>query len=216
MLGSTKRRWLVVAVTIAVAGLAAAAHAAIPDGNGVIHGCIADNGKLSVIDAPVQACKSSERPLDWSQTGPQGPAGPQGTQGPQGPQGPPGPVTGSHAYQYGDSHSIDQNAYRFVAELSLPDGQYVIWARFQIINLHDDEEGFCVLFDGNGVPFPLSELGLFVGDDNGNAFSSLVVPVTSVPGGKATLKCKTSIGQAGAGATLVAMSVDGVTSGWHG
>src|SRR5690349_24561598 len=105
----TRRRLLAVPVVAvaASAGLATFAYAAIPDINGVIHGCYHVNGQgqvdgssnLRVIDAASsnkdgKACKKDENALDWNQQGVQGPQGPQGVQGaqgPQGPQGPPGP-----------------------------------------------------------------------------------------------------------------------------
>lgn len=85
---------------VAVAGLAlagSAVYAAIPDSNGVIHGCI-DNSTadrqtrvLRVFDtARRPACPTGMTSLVWSQTGPQGPQGAQGAQGLQGVQGEPG------------------------------------------------------------------------------------------------------------------------------
>jgi len=81
---------------------AGTALAAIPGANGVITGCYTtSNGQLRVIDAERgEACRTNERQLTWSQTGPQGEPGPQGpqglqgepgAQGPQGLQGEPGP-----------------------------------------------------------------------------------------------------------------------------
>jgi hypothetical protein len=82
---------------LAVGGLALASgavYAAIPDSNGVIHGCI-DNrtairgtNALRVFDtAETAACPSGMTPLQWNQTGPQGPQGEQGATGAQGPAG---------------------------------------------------------------------------------------------------------------------------------
>src|SRR5581483_2855382 len=95
---------LTVAVLTAGAalGIAAGVQAAVPDSNGVIHGCYkTPNGDLRVIDpASGGSCKNNETALNWNQKGPtgaagaQGPAGtqgPAGPMGPQGPQGPPGP-----------------------------------------------------------------------------------------------------------------------------
>jgi hypothetical protein len=55
------------------------AYANIPDSSGVIHGCYAKNGALSVVNAPKKSCPVGSRPLNWSQTGPQGPVGPPAT-----------------------------------------------------------------------------------------------------------------------------------------
>jgi len=81
------RSKILVALAIAAVALAGAAVAAIPDDNGVIHSCRkVDGGALRVV-AKASACRSSERPLAWNQTGPRGPAGPAGPAGPQGPAG---------------------------------------------------------------------------------------------------------------------------------
>jgi hypothetical protein len=66
--------------------------AAIPDSQGVIHGCYKiDTGKLRVIDTEAgQACGLKGKAISWNQTGARGLQGAQGVQGPQGPQGPPG------------------------------------------------------------------------------------------------------------------------------
>lgn len=101
------RSKILVALAIAAVALAGAAVAAIPDGDGVIHGCRkVDGGALRVV-ARASACRTGERSLAWNQrgargpagpagaTGPQGPAGPKGETGAQGPQGPAGPALAS-------------------------------------------------------------------------------------------------------------------------
>ena len=81
-----------VALAIAAVALAGAAVAAIPDGDGVIHGCYQlENGMLRVV-AEGSTCRDAERALAWSEQGPQGLQGVQGPAGPQGPQGEPGPA----------------------------------------------------------------------------------------------------------------------------
>jgi hypothetical protein len=74
---------------------AAVAVAAIPDGQGIIHGCYRkSNGTLRVIDkAKGQHCVTGERALDWNERGRRGRRGPPGLQGPQGIQGEPGDST---------------------------------------------------------------------------------------------------------------------------
>ena len=68
-------RKLTFALAAAVAALAVASigWAAIPDGNGVIHGCYKkDSGVLRVYDDTASSpkkCTSSESPLDWNQNG---------------------------------------------------------------------------------------------------------------------------------------------------
>ena len=91
---------LVVGVGVAAAGIA---YAAIPGGDGIINGCYQkNNGNLRVIDTSSgKGCTASEKPLNWSQTGPTGPTGatgatgltgPTGFTGQTGPTGPPGPA----------------------------------------------------------------------------------------------------------------------------
>ena len=79
--------------TTAMAGIALAliagggALGAIPDASGTIHGCLARNGTLRVIDTDAAgSCARGEAPLDWNV---RGPVGPRGEQGPVGPQGEP-------------------------------------------------------------------------------------------------------------------------------
>lgn len=74
-----------------VAGLGfGAAVADTSSTGGTIHGCVAKNGVLSVIDS-TQSCKNGETPISWNQTGPQGPQGETGATGPQGATGATGP-----------------------------------------------------------------------------------------------------------------------------
>jgi hypothetical protein len=72
-----------VAAVLVVLAAAVAATAAIPDANGVIHGCRnLKSGVLRVIDTDKgQTCSKDEAALTWNQTGPQGPAGPPGISG---------------------------------------------------------------------------------------------------------------------------------------
>src|SRR5262245_24261247 len=63
---------------LAVAGLViggAASYAAIPDGQGVIHGCFATKGGAVRVIDEAASCKSTETPLNWNQTGPKGDPG---------------------------------------------------------------------------------------------------------------------------------------------
>jgi hypothetical protein len=71
------KRWAIPIAVVLVAVGATVAVAAIPDANGVIHGCRdTRTGALRVIDSEAgQTCGSKEAALNWNQTGPQGPAG---------------------------------------------------------------------------------------------------------------------------------------------
>src|SRR5262245_44249870 len=81
------RRKLVLILPGRVAALAlgSLAWAAIPDGNGVIHGCYdKGSGDLRVTDPQTnvpKACKIGEQKLDWNAQGPKGDPGPQGPAG---------------------------------------------------------------------------------------------------------------------------------------
>jgi type VI protein secretion system component Hcp len=70
-----------------LAGIGAAAYAALQDGSGVIHACVDGKGATRIIDVAVDACKKGETAISWNQTGPQGPAGASGTPGAKGDQG---------------------------------------------------------------------------------------------------------------------------------
>jgi hypothetical protein len=104
------RKILVLAAASSILIAAAvAATAAIPDANGVIHGCRnTKTGALRVIDTDKgQTCTKDEAALTWNQAGPQGPPGPQGVQGPAGANGVSGyeivtqdfPLIGSNMHQ---------------------------------------------------------------------------------------------------------------------
>lgn len=60
-------------------GGAAIVSASIPDANGVIHGCIRNNGDLRIIDSATQSCTTTQDPITFNQTGPQGPPGTSGS-----------------------------------------------------------------------------------------------------------------------------------------
>lgn len=92
-----KGRLAGIVVAVGLIGAGSVAYAAIPDQNGVIHGCyntgglLQEKGALRVSDDG--RCKSNEIAVDWNRTGPMGPmgatgpAGPTGATGPEGPQG---------------------------------------------------------------------------------------------------------------------------------
>jgi hypothetical protein len=77
---------LIGVLLLAVGGVALAS---IPDGNGVIHGCVKDGTtgrrEVRVIDtAFTTTCGSGWTEVTWSQEGPQGPTGAAGATGPAG------------------------------------------------------------------------------------------------------------------------------------
>jgi len=72
-----RRRIFAFAVVVAVLALAGGiAYAAIPDSNGVIHGCFKTvGGQLRVIDTSTTSCLPSETAISWNQMGPPGTPG---------------------------------------------------------------------------------------------------------------------------------------------
>lgn len=78
------RAWFVGGAVVAAMGIMIGAMAAIPDGNGVIHGCYnpTHGYKLRVLDTAKTAnCPVGWTQLDWNQTGPPGAPGPAGVSG---------------------------------------------------------------------------------------------------------------------------------------
>jgi hypothetical protein len=131
-------RWkLIIGVGLGMAVLAVAgsiAYANIPDGNSMIHGCYKSSGtskgSLRVIDSDAgNTCATSEKILNWNQTGPQGPQGiqgPTGATGPQGPQGPSGTSVVYHTRNEGGVGLLNGGPEVQVASLSLTAGSYLV------------------------------------------------------------------------------------------
>jgi hypothetical protein len=98
------RRLTIVASIVGLGAIAAGiAYATIPDANGVIHACypidakgqLTNDARLRLVDASAagkdaQACKPSERTLNWNMQGPPGAGGKDGTNGKDGAPGAPG------------------------------------------------------------------------------------------------------------------------------
>lgn len=149
----SKPKLAAVIVGIVAVTSGSAAFAAIPDGNGVIHGCY-DNqsGQLRIYDSDTNApkgCGSKETSLSWNQQGPQGVPGPQGPkgdtgdpgpQGAPGPQGEPGP-SDAYVHRAADPVTLSSNAETVVTSLDLPAGKYVISAQALVGSTHDGPIG---------------------------------------------------------------------------
>ena len=85
-LGRGGRILVALAVAGALFGIATAVQAAIPDSNGVIHGCYGkpgtpQKGELRVRDTG-ELCRSYETPLNWNAAGVTGAKGLTGADGP--------------------------------------------------------------------------------------------------------------------------------------
>src|SRR6478752_7192438 len=134
---------ILAAALVTAAAVVAVATGAIPDANGVIHGCyLTGTGQLRVYDSAsstIKKCASNEVALNWNQTGPPGPAGAPGAAGPSGPSGPSGPkgdpgASGiSHAYEAENTYTVNSNSYHQIVGLSdLPAGEYTVEVTLEI------------------------------------------------------------------------------------
>jgi hypothetical protein len=124
---------LLLALTFAasVFGIVSAVQAAIPDSDGVIHGCIMSSGNLRVIDSATSSCKRNETSLDWNQAGLPGPAGATGPTGPKGDTGPPAPSSGVQTRAPG---GIEFRATATpVVSLTLPAGSWMLIGHAEMI-----------------------------------------------------------------------------------
>jgi hypothetical protein len=124
------KRWLTFAAgVLAGAMIWTTAWAAIPDSDGVIHGCYnTKHGDLRVIDTETgQACDELETALPWNQTGPQGPQGEQGPEGPQGPQGLPGLAIGYEGTRIPIGFAVP-GEYTEIGHITLPGGFHMVYA----------------------------------------------------------------------------------------
>lgn len=143
-----KKKLVAGIVAILAVAASATAFAAIPDENGVIHGCYSTkNGALRVVNysvsGPSISCAPGEAGVTWSQQGPQGPQGLPGAQGAQGlpgpqgvkgdtgatgPKGDPGPAMLPTVYiKRVWSASVPQsNVPTDIATLSLPAGNFLV------------------------------------------------------------------------------------------
>jgi hypothetical protein len=80
-------RGFVAGLVVGAALVGGIAYAAIPDANGVIHGCVSNStGGLRAVDPAasspsLSACKNNETAVDWNQQGPTGATGPAGPPG---------------------------------------------------------------------------------------------------------------------------------------
>jgi hypothetical protein len=187
-------------MAIAVIGIA---HATIPDGSGVIHGCYQNNnGTLRVVDNPT-TCKNNETPLAWGQTGPPGPPGPQGPQGPQGPSGT------SHAFHVHTGAAIGTSDP--VASLAnLPAGQYLVWANVAVVNGGSVMTCLLKINDTTNI-IPAGYTAIYSGRSTGDSGMSTMNTAVNLPSDGSSIKvfCGANIGDTGNAVTdLIALKVD--------
>jgi hypothetical protein len=188
--------------------------AAVPDANGIIHGCYDNKGTvhaLKVIDtASTATCPGGSTALNWNQTGPQGPQGAPGAAGQAGPQGPAGV---SHAYQVTSTGAISLSSATLttVVSLTLPPGDYLLSG---IVNVNDvgGEQAECSVYSGPQEAGPISGLSLFTLEGGADEVD---VPVTGyvVLGAPSTITLGCTSGTsalAGYGSSLTAVAVGAI------
>ena len=115
------------------------------------YGCLTSTGTLKQVStATVPTCGNNETRVTWSQIGPQGPQGAQGPQGsigpqglqglagPQGPTGPQGPAgtagPSNTVLCSGICGAIGAQSWGTIASLTLPAGDYVLYADVLLLN----------------------------------------------------------------------------------
>ncbi|MBI5949528.1 MAG: collagen-like protein [Chloroflexi bacterium] len=131
-----RRRFIVAALPFALLAFATTVtFASIPDSDGTIRACYAKSGgALRVIDSSVSSCKSSEKVLEWNQSGPAGPAGNAGPAGPTGPQGPAGLTAAYDVPANGDHDELTASEYpgQTLNSIELPPGNWAVFGRVMI------------------------------------------------------------------------------------
>jgi hypothetical protein len=132
--------------------------AAIPDAQGVIHGCYQagdasqTNGtELNIVDSAKASCRG-EATITWNQkgvtgrkgatglkgmtgaAGPSGPKGATGGKGPSGPKGPTGPSGAGPVDQTNINATLSSDSYATIGSLSLPAGSHLLLSHLHIVN----------------------------------------------------------------------------------
>ena len=195
---------------VAVGGFTAVAYAAIPDTQGVIHGCYnTNNGDLRVVNDP-SSCRNGETSLTWNQTGPQGAAGPQGAPSAQSPSS----GSSSHAFSISPGPVGVPAGWTAVPvavdRMTVPAGNYVVWATGQANQVTgSDDYATCTLV-GNGT---IATQAMRPNSDTVADYA--LTGVTSLSsGGTIELDCvgssSATLGPVLRNNTLVAMQVDGL------
>lgn len=186
-----------------VAALGGGAYAAIPASSGHIRACYAasnglllgipySKGDLRTVDEG-ESCRPYERPLSWSQVGPQGaqgdqgptgPAGPKGDPGVQGPSGMPGPQgvpgpqgfpgpagTAGRAYVAGGGARMS-NGFPDVpiAQITVPAGTYLVLASLQAHGDSSDSDEVPTI--SCGVTLDGAALGVRIRENPGDGNAS--------------------------------------------
>jgi hypothetical protein len=206
-------------VAILAVAASATAFAAIPDENGVIHGCYnTKSGALRVtntsVNGPSLSCANTETGLNWDQTGPAGPQGVPGAQGAPGPKGDPGPSDAYVALAAGPYDPVVTLSLgaKVVATLNLPAGKDLVSAKAWL-HIADASNNTCKLNLPNGGGFDWQDaetrgaIGIY------DAPISLMRPYQSASAGQVTLTCWTDLpGVVAKNAVISAIKVGNLTT----
>lgn len=117
---------------------------------GVANGLIFADGSVVHNRAELVGAQGPQGPQ--GNPGPQGPTGATGSQGPAGPAGPAGADGFGHIYTFSSPTTVDlnHNKYATIAQVTVPAGNYVAFAKAYIANLDgDSQDTSCKLTDGN-------------------------------------------------------------------
>jgi hypothetical protein len=175
------RKTILSAAALAAVAVAGTAYATIPDGNGVIHGCVSKSaGALRVIDDATGTCSSKETSLNWNAKGIQG------EKGDTGPVGPSDAYVGSH-----NSFELlaSDNAQHEVLSIALPEGPYALSGKVNVFAGGGQGEVACFLNVGGNT---IDEGRVIV---NGASNAEATIALASVGGlastGTSTVSCRT-------------------------
>lgn len=199
------RTTLVVAALVAALG--GGAYAAIPGGDGSIKACYAttsalllgiphSKGDTRIVDEH-EACRTYEKPISWSQRGPQGeqgdqgvqgvpgpkgdqgiqgvpgPKGDEGIQGPKGDPGPPGPAGMGRAFVAGGSARLSDGQAAQLGQVQVPAGTYTVSMTAQA--QAQSTESYEVPIISCSVTVDGSRVGIPARDTPGNDASSTAI-----------------------------------------
>jgi hypothetical protein len=182
---------VVVIAVAAVAVIASAAWAAIPDASGTIHACADRDGRLRVIDTENgKTCKSSEKRLSWSAAAP--PPPPPARQLPD-----------AFVAIRGASFAVQPTGeFTKVMKLDLPAGNYVVTAKAQVASrgtaLDDPVRVHCSLEQGSPANDFAALLLAPVGHPGEAKVMSLLVSKELAEAGSVHLTCSAAENEMGA------------------
>lgn len=187
----TARGTVAVCVAVVAALAAGGGYAAASSGSRTINACV-KKGSRTLYKSP---CKKHDKKISWSQAGPPGPAGATGATGAAGATGPRGPSNGYSAFN-SSGVALNDVSFTTVQTLTVPAGQYMVFAKFEPYMSVSGAEGFrCDLLDPSQSRVDYDTTSV----DNPTVpfvVTSLVGAV-STPGGVISLDCMDELTNSG-------------------